>query len=138
MRTLQVACIAAVLSIPGIRVGGATLPAQVEGHRSGLAARVVDSTGKIRDVRVDGAGCTESMCSRVFLMGTSGRLWLDAIASIHDTTANNTLLVMKDGTQQRITVTPGFRVLYVSGARSEKIDLTAIRSIEFLPQNRNK
>ena len=137
MRILQVACLAAVLWIPGVRVGGATLPAQVEGHHSGLAARVVDASGTARDVRLDGVGCTETMCSRVFLMSTSGRIWLDSIASIFasstDSTADSALFVMKDGTKRRTALTPDFRVLYVTDGhgRGGKINLTAIRSIEF-------
>ncbi len=145
MRILQIASIAAVLSMPGIRVGGATLPAQAEGHHSGIAARVVDSNGTVRDVRVDGAGCRETMCSRVFLMTNAGRLWLDAIASIKDSSGGAALFGMKDGTNQRTTVTPDWRVFYVTNesGRREKLDLTAIRSIEFFPaadrpQNRNK
>ena len=145
MRILQIASIAAVLSVPAIRVGGATLPAQVEGHQSGIAARVVDSTGKVRDVRLDGAGCTETMCSRVFLMTNTGRLWLDAIASIKNSSGDAALFGMKDGTNRRTTVTPDWRVFYVTNesGRREKFDLTAVRSIEFFPavdqpQNRNK
>ncbi len=133
MRILQIVSIAAVLWIPGIRVGGATLPAQMEGHHSGLAARVVDSSGRTREVLLDGVGCTEAMCSRVYLMSTSGRIWLDSIASIIASGKDSALFVMKDGTKRRTALTPDFRVLYVTDGhgRNGTIDLTTIRSIEF-------
>ena len=133
MKTLQIASFAAVLLIPGIRIGGAALPAQVEGHHSGLAARVVLASGQTRDVRVDGAGCTETMCSRVFLMSTTGRVWLDSIASIQNPTDGTALFEMKDGTKQRLGLTPDFRVFYVTDGhgRTGKMNLSAIRSIEF-------
>src|SRR5581483_1029923 len=47
----------AVLLIPGIRMGGAALPGQVEEQHSGLAARVVLASGQARDVRVEPARC---------------------------------------------------------------------------------
>lgn len=133
MRTLQVACITAALSIPGIRVGGATLPAQVEGHHSGFAARLVLANGSSRNVHLAGAGCTETMCSRVFLMTTAGRVWLDSIASIQDPHENTVVFLMKDGRKQRLALTSDFRVLYVvdEHGRGEKIDLKAIRSVAF-------
>lgn len=133
MRILQVACLAAVLWIPGVRVGGATLPAQVEGHHSGLAARVLLASGETRNVRIEGVGCTETMCSRVFLMSTSGRIWLDSIKSIQDVSADAATFVMNNGTQEHLVLTPDFRVLYVSGelGRIVKVDFKEIRSVAF-------
>jgi hypothetical protein len=139
MKTLRLACLTMVLLIPGFRSGAAGLPSQVEGHRSGLKARVVSADGTSRTIRLEGVGCTESMCSRVLIRGNreSGapiRTWLDSIAAIKDATANDALFVMRDGTERRMILVPYFRVLYVSNpnGRTEKLDLTTIRSLEFL------
>ena len=139
MRTLRIGCMATILLIPAFRSGGASLPSQVEGHRSGMMARVISADGTSRTVRLEGVGCTESMCSRVFITskGESAaplRTWFDSIASIKDATANDALFVMKDGTERRLAFVTDFRVLYVSGphSRAEKLDLAKIRSLEFL------
>ena len=128
-----------VLSIPAFTSGGASLPSQVEGHRSGMMAKVVSSDGTTRTVRLEGWGCTESMCSRVFIRskGENGaplRTWFDSIASIKDATAADALFVMKDGTERRLAFVSDFRVFYVSNriGLTEKLDLAKIRSLEFL------
>jgi hypothetical protein len=104
-----------------------------------MMAKVVSADGISRAVRLEGIGCTESMCSRVFIRskGESGaqlRIWFDSIASIQDATATDALFVMKDGTAQRHTLVSDFRVLYVSNpnGRTEKLDLAKIRSLEFV------
>lgn len=139
MRTLRIGCIAMILLIPAFRSGGASLPSQAEGHRSGMMARVVAADGTSRTVRLEGVGCTESICSRVFIRskGESGatlRTWFDSIVSIKDATANDALFVMRDGSERRLSYVPDFRVLYVSNpnGRAEKFDLAKIRSLEFL------
>jgi hypothetical protein len=139
MKTLRIGCIAAVLLLPAFKSGGASLQAQVDGHRSGLAARVVAADGTSRTVRLEGVGCTESMCSRVFIRskaagGAPLQTWLDSVASIKDATASDALFVMRDGTERRLAFVPDFRVLYVSNpnGRTEKLDLATIRSIKFL------
>jgi hypothetical protein len=139
MRILRIGCMAMVLLVPAFRSGGASLPSQVEGHRSGIAARVTATDGTSRTVRLEGVGCTENMCSRVFIRskGEGGALrqtWLDSIASIKNTTADDALFVMRDGTERRLTFAPSFRVLYLSGrvGSGQKLDLATIQSIEFL------
>jgi len=130
---------AAVLLLPAFKSGGASLPAQIDGHRSGLTARVVAADGTSRTVRLEGVGCTESMCSRVFIRskaagGAPLQTWLDSVTSIQDATASDALFVMRDGAQQRLAFVPDFRILYVSNpnGRTEKIDLATIRSLELL------
>ncbi len=139
MTILRIGCVAMVLSIPAFTSGGASIPSQVEGHRSGMMAKVVSADGTSRTVRLEGIGCTESMCSRVFIRskGESGaplRTWFDSIASIKDATVTDALFVMKDGTERRHTLVTDFRVLYVlnPNGRTEKLDLTKIRSLELL------
>jgi hypothetical protein len=138
MKTLRIACLAVVLVIPAFTSGGASLPSQVEGHLSGMMAKVTLADGSSRTVRLEGVGCSESMCSRVFISsaseaGVSLRTWIDSIASIKDATDNDALFVMRDGTERRLVLLPSFRVLYVSGRTggTEKLDLTKIRALEF-------
>lgn len=139
MKTLRIGCVTMILLIPAFRSGAANLPSQVEGHRSGLTARVTAADGTSRTIKLEGVGCTESMCSRVFMRsqgesGTPLRTWLDSIASIKDATANDASFVMKDGTERRMGFVADFRVLYVSTSkgRTEKLDLAKIQSLEFL------
>jgi len=139
VKILRIGCVAMVLLIPAFTSGGASLPSQVEGHGSGIMAKVVSTDGTSRTVRLEGVGCTESMCSRVFIRskGESGaplQTWLDSIASIKDTTASDALFVMKDGTERRLTLVSDFRVLYVSSrdGGAQKLDLAKILSLEFL------
>jgi hypothetical protein len=139
MTTLRVGCMAAVLLIPAFRSGGANLPSQAEGHRSGMMATVVSTDGTSRTVKLEGVGCSESMCSRVFIRskGASGaplQTWFDTIASIKDATATDALFVMKDGTERRLTLAPDFRVFYVSSRNggAERLDLAKIRSLAFV------
>ena len=139
MKTLRIGCVAMILLIPAFRTGAANLPSQVEGHRSGLTARVTAADGTSRTVTLEGVGCTQSMCSRVFIRSKSAsgaplQTWLDSVDSVKDTSENGALFVMRDGTQQRLSFVPDFRVLYVSNpnSRTEKLDLAKIRSLEIL------
>ena len=139
MKTLRIGCIAMILVIPAFTSGGASLPSQVEGHRSGMMAKVVSADGTSRTVRLEGVGCTESMCSRVFIRSTGEtgaplRTWFDSIALIKDVTSTDALFVMKDGTERRLGFETDLRVLYVSSRNdgTQKLDLAKIRSLEFL------
>ena len=139
MKTLRIGCVAMVLLVPAFKSGASSLPSQVEGHRSGVTARIISADGTSRTVRLEGVGCTESMCSRVFIRskGESGvplRTWFDSVAAIKDPTANDALFVMRDGTERRLALVSDFRVLYVSNRKgaTEKLDLSTIRSLEFL------
>jgi len=139
MKIIRIGCVAMVLSLPAFTSRGASLPSQVEGHRSGMMAKIVSAEGTTRTVRLEGWGCTESMCSRVFIRtksenGAPLRTWLDSIASIKDATATDAVFEMKDGTKHRLTFVTDFRVLYVSNGigLTEKLDLAKIRSFEFI------
>jgi hypothetical protein len=139
MKTLRIGCVATALLIPALRDGGASLPSHMEGHGSGLTARVTAADGTSRTIKLEGVGCTESMCSRVFIRSKSAsgaplQTWLDSVASVKDTSENDALFVMRDGTERRLSFVPAFRVLYVSNpnGRTEKLDLAKIRSLEIL------
>ena len=111
-----------------------------QAHLSGLTARITRPDGTVQMAKLEGLGCSQSICSRVAIKGKASNnsltsVWLDSIAAIKDTTENGALLVMKDGTGQRISLVTDFRVLYLANqSRSpEKLDLTKIKSLEFLP-----
>jgi hypothetical protein len=111
-----------------------------EAHASGLAARVTLPDGTNRTVTIDGFGCSAALCSRVFIQAkATGRptvkLWIDAIASITDIAPDSALFVMKDGTRQRLSFVPDFRVLYLQDRNpgAPKLDLSKIRSLQMLP-----
>jgi hypothetical protein len=132
MRIVRVGCVAMALLIPALRSGAASLPSHVEGHGSGLTARVTSADGTSRTIKLEGVGCTESMCSRVFIRSKSAsgaplQTWLDSVASVKDTPANDALFVMRDGTERRLSFASDFRVLYVSNpnGHTEKLDLAA-------------
>ena len=146
MRTFRIGCITVAL-IPVLTVAAANEPSPVKGsgqqashgHLSGLIARAFFTDSTDRVIKLEGIGCSESMCSRVFIRSTTEngaplQTWLDSIASIQHTAANDALLVMRNGTEQRVTLVPDFRVLYVSNpaGRQERLDLARIRSLEFL------
>lgn len=148
MKTFRVGCLTVAL-IPALTIGGAAEPPPAtenqQGHSSGLTARVVAADGSSRIVKLQGVGCTERMCSRVFIRSTGEdgapqKTWLDSMASITRRSANGAVLVMKDGSQYQATLLSDFRVLYAltSNGRTEKIDLGGIQSLEFVSQNRNR
>jgi len=106
----------------------------------GFAARITLPDGTIRNVTLEGVGCSVSICSRVVIKGkTRGHEWvsfpLSSIATIKDTALGEALLVMKDSTEQRISLVTDFRVAYVADLShgAKKVDLTRIQSLDFLP-----
>ena len=135
--TFRTSCIAVVLLVPMFTMKGASEPQQR--HSSGLMAKITLPDGTSRTARLEGVGCPVSMCSRVAIKGKAKgdspvRAWLDTIAAIKDTTADDALFVRKDGTEQRLSLMQDFRVLYLANRNggTEKLDLTKVKSLEFL------
>jgi hypothetical protein len=100
-----------------------------------VTAKLTSLNGTSRAVVLDGVGCSVSMCSRVFIRGKSKdgsqeQILLNTIASIED----GNVFLLRNGAERRLSLDPDFRFLYFTNpdARSEKIDLTKTRSIEFL------
>jgi hypothetical protein len=142
---LRTICFAALL-IPvasGMKEPDAASSEVRQEHSSGLTTRITLRDGTIRMAKLAGLGCSKSICSRVAIKGKADgnsmvSLWLDRIAAIKDTTGNNVLLVMKNGTEQRMSLVTDFRVLYLTdrSRSSEKLDLAEIKSLEFLPSTK--
>jgi len=63
---------------------------------------------------------------------------LDHIAAIQETDSGQTLLALKDGTEQRMSLIRDFRVLYLAKADggTEKLDLAQARSVQFAAAQR--
>ena len=140
--TIQWITIGAVMSLPGL-VGQANtappLSVEEQQHATSLKATITLRGGGKRTVVMEGVGCSSSICSRVSLNssvpgGTAiTRTWLDSIAAIRDVSGADGLFVFKNGAQQRLSVVPLNRVLYLKdpAGRPEKLDLAKIQSVEF-------
>ena|SRR5215813_605843 len=118
---------------------GRPKPQSVERHTSGLIARVTLPDGTYRTVTLDGFGCSAAICSRVFVEGrtddgSAARIWIDGLSATRDITANSAVFVMKDGTQQRLSLITDFRVLYLQegSTKPQKLDLSKIQSLHMV------
>ena len=132
--------ISATLILKGSGPAG---PQPGEGHLAGLTARITLLDGTMKTAKLEGLGCTTSICSRVLIKGkeSSGsevKVWLDGISQIRDTSPTGASLIMKDGTQRRLSLLTDFRVLYLSAPsqKPEKLDLATVKLLEFLPSTR--
>ena len=129
----------ALLSPMTFVVGGTSEPSEDrQGHLSGLTARITMADGTSRMARLEGVGCSASICSRTVIKSKAEneslvKTWLDSIAAIRDTTATDALFVLKDGTARRLSLVTDFRVLYLASrlGGTEKLDLARIKSVEF-------
>src|SRR5262249_36974491 len=112
-------------------------------HVSGLLARITLPNGVTETVRLDGIGCTESMCSRVLIKGKTTEnalveIWFDSIVAIRDIRDNGALFLLNDNSERRLSFIRDFSVLYLAkdGASKDKLDLTKIKSLEILAPRR--
>lgn len=108
------------------------------GAASGRFARITMADGSSRMARIEGVGCSVSICSRTMIVGkgesqTSVKTPLDSIAEIRDTTPADALFVMKDGSRRRLSLVKDFRVIYLAGERggADRLDLAQIKSVDF-------
>jgi len=119
--------------------GVASTPHNDPRHRSSLRARVTLADGTARAITLRGVGCTESICSRVRAKDTSsGDVWLDGLASIHDishlpTGPVTAVFTFKDGEERQAAIIAWHRVLYIEGrfGFTQKLDLARVSRIDF-------
>jgi hypothetical protein len=104
----------------------------------GLKAKITLLNGETHTMKIEGVGCTASICSRTVLKGKDDHDAMvttpfDSVAAIKDTTGHNALFVMRDGSQRRISLVTDFRVLYLTSEAGapEKMDLAKVKSIDF-------
>jgi hypothetical protein len=107
-------------------------------HTAGMSLKITTRDGSARIVKLEGVGCTLSICSRTMMKAKAERdalmkLSLDGIAAIRDTADHDALFVMRDGTQKRLTLVKDFRVLYFADSgHSERLGIENVKSIDFL------
>ena len=105
----------------------------------GLEAKLALADGTTQMVRLQGVGCSVSMCSRTMIRSTADRgsvqsTQLNQIAAIHDTSDGQTEFVMKDGSARRLAIVPENRYLYFERTHGApaKVDLGHLKSLEFV------
>jgi hypothetical protein len=135
MKLLQVILIGAGMLAPvTMTISAANRVAQET--TTALTVKLTQRNGASRVVKLEGVGCTVSICSRTHIQGTADSIPFEALHAIQDSTPNRVLLVLKNGVRQPIQLVKDFRVLYFQNelGRSEKLDLAEVRSLEFLPK----
>ena len=144
--SIRISCLAVIVLVGStFTIQGASGPLKrddlppAKQHSFGLMSKITLPNGSSRTVRLDGVGCTESICSKVLIKAkTAGNsvieTWLDSIAAIRDIHESEALFVSKNGSEQRLSFIPDFRVLYIAkpGKATEKLDLAKIKSLEIL------
>ena len=113
-----------------------------ETRTAGLMIRITALNGPSRVETLDGIGCSEAICSRVFvrtLVEDEGRtvardIPLDTVAAIEPRGGGHARVRFINGTVRRLVVPTGWRVLYLldEAGRAKKVDLSELQSIEFL------
>lgn len=153
MKLLQVVLIGVgVLAPVTMTIRGSNPAAQVgeavstsDAPSSTWTARLTLFHGGSRLVKIEGVGCTRSICSRTDIRGRGEHeafehpgsldsIPFDAIDAIQNTTPTRALFVLKDGTRRRISLVTDFRVLYVrdESGKAQKLDLSEVASVEFV------
>jgi len=109
------------------------------GQSQGFAARITLLDGTVRTATLEGFGCPQDICSRIVMKGKNeDNQWVSfpihRIAAIENSSAQGTVVVMKDGARQRISLVTNFRIAYLANLLfPQKVDLTRIKSLEFVP-----
>ena len=141
INVLQITWVGASLLIPVALAVSGTEPSAALAKTSGMMARVTLLDGTTQTVKLEGVGCSNSICSRrgIKSNGKGGlivsTLFAD-LTAIKDTSEDAAIFVMKDGAEHRRTLLKDFRVLYVwtQSGEIEKLDLAKIKSVEFAAQ----
>jgi hypothetical protein len=130
--------VCAWIGVMAIASGYRAVPAEARAESAPLVARMTLADGSSRTIRLEGVGCSETMCSRVAVRTRADgsrvtRTWLDTIAAMTNITPDGALFVLKDGTSRRLSVVYDNRFVYFADQRGaeQKIDLAGITSIEF-------
>lgn len=142
LTVFRIACLTGALLVPAGFLMRAAAPVgeTLENHARQLDARITFRDGTSRTARVEGVGCSQSMCSRTAIKARDGSHGLisssfDSLAAINNTTADVASFISKNGTERQLSLVNSFRVLYLRSQfnGTEKLDLKSIRSVEFLP-----
>jgi hypothetical protein len=136
--------IAVVLAGPWLssKWTGIVLASAAGMHPAGHVIRIVPRNGPPYVESLDGIGCSEALCSRVFVRvwidddeGTAlRRIPFDTVAAIEMLGGGDARIRSIDGTAQPVIVAADNRVLYLidQTGRAKTLDLSKAVSIEFL------
>ncbi len=120
-------------------LGPVTIATNAANRTSGFSARLTLPNGDTQLVKLEGVGCTVSICSRTHVKGHArsaslGAFAFDAIRKIESAPQNRVSLLMKDGSRQAMSLVPDFRVLYfwTESGEPEKLDLSVVKSLDFM------
>jgi hypothetical protein len=104
--------------------------------------RLVPRHGAARVETLDGVGCSEAICSRVFVRAlvedeegtTNQNVRFDTVAAIEMLGGGKARVRFIDGVVERVLVATDNRVLYLvdPAGRHKKVELGDVASIEFL------
>jgi len=140
MKTLfaRLVIIAAVGVLGGTGIASLA-PDKLEGHRSSLQAIATLTDGTVRRIKLQGVGCSVSMCSRVAMENVQfERMWLDGLTSMREIADSGAGPVgvtvrFKNGADRRESIASGNRVLYIDGSfgATEKLDIGKVSRIDF-------
>jgi hypothetical protein len=139
INTIRFIAVAAGLLAPaGLAVRGGIEPG-AHLDSPGLMARITMPDGGTRTERLNGVGCSISICSRTTIKanvrgGSRVSTLFDHLAAIRNTSEDTAVFVMKDGAEQERTLLKDYRVLYLTdpSGETEKLDLADLKSVEVL------
>src|SRR5262245_43298199 len=145
--TTRVACLIIVIVLAGPWPASKWVSrafASAGDTRHGLRIRINPRKGPAYVEPLNGIGCSETICSRVFVRalvedgeGTVvQRIRFDAIAALEMLASGDARVRFHDGTSRRLLVAADNRVLYLMDetGRTRRVDLGNVVSIEFLPR----
>jgi hypothetical protein len=116
-----------------LRVRGAREQSDAEqNHLSRLGAGITMADGSGPVARIECVGCSASICSRALIEGRANgkalvKTRLDSIAAIKETSADDAPFVLKDGTERRLSLVTGSRVLYLASPPKPGLRVNAHR-----------
>src|SRR5262245_13937112 len=145
--TTRVACLIIVIVLAGPWPASKWVSrafASAGDTRHGLRIRINPRKGPAYVEPLNGIGCSETICSRVFVRalvedddGTVvQRIRFDTIAALEMLPSGDARVRFNDGTSRRLLVASDNRVLYLTDekGRTKRVDLSNVVSIEFLPR----
>jgi hypothetical protein len=147
MRWLTILLLTTLVS--GVALGQQPTFTKKEGHLSPLMVKVTFLSGGSRTLMLQGVGWPGGIGDTHAFRGMGEgnslvSIWLDTIAAIKDTNADDALFIFKSGTERRLSFVTNnsvhdgsreyyIRYLYVANqdGGTEKLDLAQVKSVEF-------
>jgi hypothetical protein len=136
-------------ALSGIAFGQKPTITKKEGHLSPLIVKVTFLSGESRTLMLQGVGWFGGIGDTHAIRGIGEgnslvSIWLDTIAAIKDTNADDALFILKSGTERRLSfvdnnsVQSGLKDYYIRNfyvanqdGGTERLDLAQVKSVEF-------